>query len=526
MANAVVPRMQGDDYQARFFWLQACRLFEDNSKVIRVGYELDTVKFFDDVGVFYDPFIPDERGDEIRADYYQIKFHVNQAGAFTCKDLMDPAFIGATSTSLLQRLRMTQEMFPPDGKGCRFHIVAPWPVHPDDPLAQLISNYGGELRQHILFDDSGPRSIMGEIRAAWRNHLGLTDDTALARVLRPLRIHTNAGDLQSLQERLNDKLSLAGFVPVEPGCQVHSYDDLIRKLCAQRIKVFDRAQLLEIVKREKLWRGSLLRNEATAQLGIRSFMRWAEYMEDETDQMLCLVRHFDGRGIRESRLWQEGVFSELEAFLSGAVRQQQPYHLHIDAHASIAFASGYCLDSKSGADVVPVQRTRSGKMIWRPQLNDSTYDSPLWLCQEKSCSSDGEDVALSISVTHDISNDVQLYIDQILPTVGRLLACTILPRPTPTAVRDGTHALLLAQELSAVLKQRRSTKERLGVLHIFAAAPNALLFFLGQFARSFGRCILYEYDFERNTPGAYQPSLMFPPSATSINQRSGLEVKE
>jgi hypothetical protein len=46
MANVVVPRMQGDDYQARFFWLQACRLFEDHAKVVRVGYELDIVKFF------------------------------------------------------------------------------------------------------------------------------------------------------------------------------------------------------------------------------------------------------------------------------------------------------------------------------------------------------------------------------------------------------------------------------------------------------------------------------------------------
>ena len=526
MANAVIPRMQGDDYQARFFWLQACRLFEDNSNVIRVGYELDTVKFFDDVAVYYDPAVSDEKGDEVHTDYYQIKFHVSQAGAFTWEALMDPAFIGASSTSFLQRLRMAQELFAPNGKGCRFHIIAPWPVHPDDPLAELISNYSGDLRHQILFNDSSPRSVIGKIRTGWCNHLGLTDDAALARVLRPLRIHTNGGDLQLLQERLNDKLSLVGCVPVETGCHVNPYDDLIRKLCAQRLKFFDRAQLLEIVKRERLWCGSPVRNEVARQLGIRSFMRWAEYMEDETDQMLCLVRHFDGRNIREARLWQEAVFPQLEAFLSHTVRQRQPYHLHIDAHASIAFASGYCLDSKSGTDIVPVQRTRSGKVIWRPQLDSSTYDSPLWLYQEKPGNSNGEDVALAINITHDIFNDMQLYIDQTLPTVGRFLTCTISPRPTPTAVRDGTHALLLAQELSAILKQKRSTKERLGVLHIFTAAPNGFLFFLGQLARSFGRCIFYEYDFERNTPGAYQPSLMFPPNATLINQRSGLEVKE
>lgn len=28
MANAVIARNQGDDYQAKYFWLKACRLFQ------------------------------------------------------------------------------------------------------------------------------------------------------------------------------------------------------------------------------------------------------------------------------------------------------------------------------------------------------------------------------------------------------------------------------------------------------------------------------------------------------------------
>jgi hypothetical protein len=510
MSNAVVPRMQGDDYQARFFWIQACRLFEAHSKVACVAYELDTVKYFDDVAVFYGPLIPDERGDLIRADYYQVKFHVSHAGAFTWEALMDPRFIGASSMSLLQRLHAAQELLAPDGRGCRFHLVAPWPAHPDDPLSRIISNQGGELRQRVLFDGSGPRSTMGGIRAAWREHLGLTDDEGLARVLRPFRIHTNAGDLEAVRDRLNDKLRLAGFAPVEEGCQAHPYDDLIRKLHAMGCKKFNRVQLQEIGEREGLWRGRPVQNETALQLGVRSFMRWAEYMEDETDQMLCLVRYFDGRSIREPQLWQEAVFRGLADFLSHTVRQQRLYHLHLDAHTSIAFAAGYCLDSKSGADVMPVQRTRSGKALWRPQ-SGAARDLPLWSYQEHSCTTGRTDVALAISVTHDVLNDVKLYVTRALSSVGRIIACTVLPQPTSTAVQDGTHALLLAQELSSLIRRKRSVEERLGVLHIFAAAPNGFVFFLGQLARSFGRCVLYEYDFERNSPGGYQPSLAFPP---------------
>jgi hypothetical protein len=105
-------------------------------------------------------------------------------------------------------------------------------------------------------------------------------------------LHTNAGDFDFLRDRLNNKLRLAGLAPVEDGCQVHPYDELIRKLCMQGRKEFTREEIQTICEREGLWRGRPAQNENATQIGVRSFMRWAEYMEDETDHMLCLVRHF------------------------------------------------------------------------------------------------------------------------------------------------------------------------------------------------------------------------------------------
>ena len=70
MPNPVIPRMQGDDYQARFFWLQACRLFQPYSKVCNVGYELRLVRAFDDVLVKYSQPLCLERGDLVQADYF------------------------------------------------------------------------------------------------------------------------------------------------------------------------------------------------------------------------------------------------------------------------------------------------------------------------------------------------------------------------------------------------------------------------------------------------------------------------
>lgn len=50
----------------------------------------------------------------------------------------------------------------------------------------------------------------------------------------------------------------------------------------------------------------------------------------------------------------------------------------------------------------------------------------------------------------------------------------------------------LANSIYSAIAQR-STAERRATLHIFAAAPNAFMFFLGQISRGFGKCVLYEY---------------------------------
>ncbi len=515
MAKAVIPRMQGDDYQARFFWLQACRLFQPYTKVCHVGYELDRIKSFDDVVVKYSEPLCFERGDLVEADYFQVKFHVSQAGAFTCAAFIDPKFINAKSVSLLQRLHAAQNAFAPKGTGCRLIIVSPWIVHPDDPLATLVSNNGGEFHLDRLFDRTGDRSEMGRVRKMWRDHLGIGDDE-LKIVLRPLRVYKNAPTLVGINEDLNRQLDALGFLPVEAGQVVHPYDDLIKKLLAEGSNEFTRDILMAVTERESLRRCELVPAEKDLiPIGIRSFMRWAEHMEDETADMLCLVRHFDGRNVRNDRLWSDNIFPEVERFISKHSVSGKPSLLMLDTHASIAFASGYCLESKSGADIALVQRTRSGKEVWRAQSSTNSGNYAGWSVADIECRSDGHDVAVAISVTHDVAGDVKDYVERTLPSVHRILACSVEPRPGPGAVVDGSHALVLVEELASLLK-RRTRDERAAKLHIFASAPNAFMFFCGQMAKGFGQCTMYEYDFDSNALGAYQASISFPPRSEAL----------
>jgi len=507
MARAIAARIQGDDYQARWFWIQACRLFTPLTKVVKVAYEANGVKSFDDVVVYYDGMVDDE-GNALLAEYYQVKFHVTSAGAFTWQGMMDPTFINAASVSILQRLQNAQQRFAPNGTEAHFILYSPWQIHPDDLLAEIHSVADGRLDWHRLVQ-GGDKSKMGRIRKAWREHLKLDSDDELRVLLRPLRI-LSGKTLTELSEKLNDKLYQAGLRTVEEGVLIHPYDDLARRLIQSGKTEFVRSDVEAICKRENLWMELSTSKPSAYQVGIRSFLRWAENLEDETDAMLDLLRWFDGRDIKSPELWQERVYPEIQHFLA-ALNPGQICHFHLHAHLSVAFAAGYCLNSKSGIDVAVVQSTRSGRLIWHPTLNPNQDVYPVWTFTEELLAEEDLDTAIAIAVTHDITQDVKFYLAQNQLPIRRIISAALPGGPSPRAILDGDHAKLLADQLSNYLKTKRTIIERQNKLHIFAAAPNGLAFFIGQVAHSFGVTVFYEYDFDTNLPGAYQPSITLPP---------------
>jgi class 3 adenylate cyclase len=247
-------------------------------------------------------------------------------------------------------------------------------------------------------------------------------------------------------------------------------------------------------------------------IGIQTFHRGAETLDSETDDTLCLLRHFDGRHVRDSSLWAVSILPEVERFLFDARQRASQLQLRLEAHASIAFAAGYFLDTRTGVQAVPMQSTQAGRQLWRVDGSMTCADYPSARFEEHRVGTDGTDVALAISLAQPVVSDVLTYVTEALPRVGRVLECVLPggPGPGPGRVVDGTHAQLLVQQITKHLRSDRTREERQGRLHLFAAAPNGLLFFLGQLGRGLGPCTLYEYDFEGNAQGAYTPSITFP----------------
>lgn len=250
-------------------------------------------------------------------------------------------------------------------------------------------------------------------------------------------------------------------------------------------------------------------------LGIRSFAgpdSLGMDMERETDRMLPLDEFFVGRAIRNEALWRTEVFPRVQDFLMNAASERGPVEMSLAVHASIAFAAGYCLGTKSSLDISIRQGGRVRDQLWRGE-SLSLPEEPLWRDERSRPGKPGAvDVALAVSVSRDVLADVKTWLKNSGVEVRRILTASLFSGPGCEGVRDGAHALQLAQSLSWKI-QRRTPEEREGVLHLFASAPNGLLFFLGQLCRGLGRIQLYEHDFDSPTAGAYRPSILLPWSA-------------
>ena len=514
MTSANTARQQGDQYQAREFWWQLCRMFDPHSKVRQVGFEVSGVKGFDDVGVFYRKGMLDENRQPLIADYYQIKHHITN-GAIRCQDLTDPAFLHAESVSLLQRLQRVQQTHPLKGVGIRFIFYNTWGLDPHDKMLKELVNPGnGSIRPERLAKD-GLRSDIGKLRAAWREHLKIDDDAELLAILRPLRIMTGLTPTLQLST-LNDKLRLAGFVPVDEHLLANPYDDLALKLLEINQRLFTRPQAIKLARQHQLWKGQPMIDEEHKGVAIRSFLRWTEYLEDEVEDVgsdiLDLLPYFDVRQIKNEAWWNERIVPEVVRFTEGLAAHPYRYRLHLHCHSSIGFLAGYCLPSKSGVDIVPMQSSGPGRRIaWQLDSQSGAAAYPAWQWSDEPVG-DGGDLALALSVTQNTVPAVRRYLADNPTAIGKLVVAQVEGGPSPKSVQGGDHAQALAEQLVDYLKDVQAQLPRRGTLHIFASAPIALLFLIGRLSRGLGRIQLYEYPFDNPDQQDYIPSIKLLPT--------------
>lgn len=159
-----------------------------------------------------------------------------------------------------------------------------------------------------------------------------------------------------------------------------------------------------------------------------------------------------------------------------AVQSTDTIKLVLDAHSTLAFAAGSIINIKSGIKVIIEQRTIN-KNDWFIGDKHSDSNWPEWNFDWKSGQEKAEDIAVAISLTHDIEKDVLNYLASQC-NIKEVMIAKLNKDAGNTSVECGQHAFELVEKL---VKQINSHQEiPKSRLHIFIAAPNSFLFYLGQ----------------------------------------------
>lgn len=496
MANAVLAQMHGHDYQARVFWMFAARLRDpDRPNVTEVTYEADGPKAFDDIVVRYDPPRRSQTDHQIPADYHQIKFHVTEKGRFGYADLIDPKFIAAKKTSVLQRLRDARQNAP---EGSAFILTTTDKIFDDDPLNELISKVDQSFRLDVLEKGKTGDSRMGAVRKLWREHLELVDDAELFAILKDFHIQSSHHSLEALREQVNLNFRVVGLISCE-NSMGFLFDQAARALLAKGINRLTRETFEALCQQE----GWIRKEPQPPMMGvaIQSFAAVTSFdrLRAVPANILSLLDEFDGRFPKDAAGWQHSIKPQIDAFLEKMLGIDTRMRLFLDAHSSIAFLAGKDLGLKSGAEIELVQMGQRGISVWR--ADDGLAGSEMEFALDEL--SDGKDLAVVVSLARSAKDDVRAYAEAELPSVGRLIAFAPASGAGQLSLAGGRHAAMLAEQVAGVVAKTRKPGAR---VHVFISGPNAFSFFLGQHAASMGRCIPYEFDFGGHVDGTYRPT--------------------
>lgn len=239
---------------------------------------------------------------------------------------------------------------------------------------------------------------------------------------------------------------------------------------------------------------------------IQSFSRGAEKSVTSSIAVLNLCDKFNERYLKPEFDWNSDILPQVQSFIEQSTAQDAVYEMRLETHSSIAFMAGHILDTKSGISVFPVQKSYSGRELWRANTFH-IINYPRLKVEHIPYMPGCFDTALIINFSHEICKDVEYYIKESSLPIGKIINCSLEGNGGMYfPIQSGTHAMELASAISSALA-KRNMNEKQAHLHIFSSAPNAFMFFLGQVSRGFGRCALYEYDFEKKANCSYSPSI-------------------
>lgn len=294
---------------------------------------------------------------------------------------------------------------------------------------------------------------------------------------------------ESLQnsEKLNNKL-----------------DKNTEKLCEKNDK--NTKKIIQAIEKNKTNENSKSSNHEKL-IVIRSYVRGTEESMKNACYSLDLSKYFNERIPINDDVWTK-IQMEVIKFVK-KLSNNEVYQLDASTHYSITYLLGILLDSKSGNKVKIKQRTSSlGIQQWEPvTYNLKEYNK--FKVDERIIEQNSKDIAICVSITKNILSDVFEFITVNDIKVNKIVNYTLDDNIGNISVEDGQHAWRLAEQIKRDLDDRPLIN-REGNIHFFFAAPNGLVFFLGQMSFSLKNIHLYEFSNNAEPKNIYYRTFVIP----------------
>jgi len=432
--------------------MQAVRLLrEDVWGVRKVMMEVDKAGNVDDLVIYY---------RDKPTLYNQVKFSRLAGEPLEHGWFTDAA---SASRSPLQRfyssfMDLSQGDAPP-----RMALVTNRTIAPGDPILRHVEGRDGLLTPRLA--NASPTSESGTERAAWAEHLGIAEEELLG-MLDHLHIQAGIGNLEQLQDACAQAMLAAGLRGDQQAVMIGN--GAIRDLIEGGCDHLDTAAMRELVERHDLAGAGAIAQLCIAAIDRPPFADSATCLLDWTDR-------YEGSEPRQRRhlldmpdapLQMSSELTEARRSLEGA--GYSDLSVSGSFRLDVGFSVGAEFADTAGFHLKVKQRDE----IWASEGETEPFAVK---ATERNVGA-GEELAICISLSNEISEEVSAFVDSAGLPVGRILNFVPASGPSRTSLATSAEARGCAQ---ALLDSLRNSVFGATRLHLFLSCPNALAVLLG-----------------------------------------------
>jgi hypothetical protein len=447
--------VRGDDYQYAVAWVQACNALTD-AGIVSVSVEDAGAGQFDDVAV--------RRSDDRPDRYFQVKSSNAGDVAVDEKWLTTPAT--AKGQSPLQHFHRTWKDLTAVGRPFELTLLT---NRGFDNEHALLGAARDNYHCHIRVDEvrqATPRMKVGKARDAWAKHLDIGVDELLE-FLAVVRWEQSGAE-ESWREYATPLMKLAGLRNDDEAVEIGIA--IIRELVKTGGGPRTADQLRQVVDNR-----NLLASSAQLILAVHAIDR--PDSPDTAHVTIDWVDQFPGEDAwsryqaADPAAWTNTFPADLQRARTSLEMYRARRVLVTGAlRLSTHFAVGYELADVRRWVLAVDQRGE----IWTTDANPAAGITAAVLAEEPI--DQGEDLAVAIALSNDLTEDVHLYVkEQQLPVKTVL---TLGPDTVPGVKAVPSNAWLTAWARSARDAVRRAAR-RADRVHLFMSAPASAALMLG-----------------------------------------------